>query len=207
MRTWHRNALIVTHGESAMVRSRLVVRRTRRIVTLAYVTAVAFAMPVAGQQDGATMSQCGLQFTLPAGWAIAPHPYAVEPECGFSLRPLAWDSLLIAHDSVDHFTMLVRVSEESFVESVPLSPFEAVEARWWVNGRLGLRNEAVAIARNGWQGVSGDGPFGCYRIGGGYAGACETPTALLGTDARSAIIEGGSEDVFRIVLESLRFVP
>ena len=181
--------------------------RARRVVTLACLSATALTTLAVGLHAQSTVRRCGLEFTLPGGWTIVPDPYVVEPECGLLLRPIAWDSLLVEQDSVDFFTILVRTSAVGFVQAVVTSAFELTEGAWWVNGRLGLRNEASAISRNGWQGVIGYGPFGCYRIGGGYAGVCDFPVALVGTHTLSAIIEGGPDDVFHAVLDGLRFVP
>ncbi|MEJ2215602.1 MAG: hypothetical protein P8099_03190 [Gemmatimonadota bacterium] len=154
---------------------------------------------------------CHVTFRYPADWVVRPASMDSGSVCGFRIRPLAWDSLIVEADSVEGaWTILLKVRSKGFDEAIGSSPFERRDSGWVVLGRLGLENVAVPVARNGWRGLRGDAPFGCYRMGGGYMGACEFPVALVGTDDYSATLEsggGGAPEVFERILETLRFLP
>jgi hypothetical protein len=152
---------------------------------------------------------CPVTFMYPASWTIAIDTTASEVACRLVLRPIAWDSLFVEADSVQGvYTVVLEIMARRFEDAVPLSPFEQRDTGWVALGRLGLEAPATAIAR-GWRGVRGEAPYGCYRMGGGYVGACSWPVALVGDDLFTARIDGAPDsiEVFERVLNSLTFTP
>lgn len=153
---------------------------------------------------------CHVAFRYPADWAVTIDTAPPVVACRFVLRPAAWDSLIVAADSIENaYTVRVIVEARGFDAVVPVTAFRRRDGAWIVGGRQGVEREATAIARNGWRGVWGEPLLGCSRIGGPYVAACELPTAVVGTDERSARIWGGvlSFDVFERVLETLELRP
>jgi hypothetical protein len=182
--------------------------RTARLLTTALVGLVSGESP---QQPELTFASapCHVAFRHPADWVVRPDTNQAADPCAFLIRPLAWDSLLVDADSVDLYTLGLRVVAQDFEAAVAESPFERRNGTWVILGRQGLENAATPIADRGWQGVWGTATIGCYRIEGGYAGLCDAPTALVGTATRSAMLEGGpqSENVFDRILATLELRP
>jgi hypothetical protein len=155
-----------------------------------------------------TSNACHVTFRYPNDWTVVADTTRSEVPCHILLRPTGWDSLFVLADSIEHsFEITIKIMASRFEDAWMDSPFERRDSGWVVGGRLGLENRATPIAQRGWQGVRGDAPFGCYRMGGGYAGACEWPTALVGAGGYSAYIEGAANvsDVFERLLETLAF--
>jgi hypothetical protein len=182
--------------------------RTARLITIALVGLAAGTSPQQPERTF-TSATCQVAFRHRADWVVGPDTSQAAGPCAFLIRPLAWDSLLLAADSVDLYTLGLRLVAEGFDAALAESPFERRNGAWVVLGRQGLESSATAIAGQNWQGVWGTATIGCYRLEGGYAGLCDAPTALVGTGTRSVMLEGGpqSEDVFARILATLELRP
>ena len=150
---------------------------------------------------------CHVAFGHPADWEVVPDSVEPDNPCRFLVRPRDWQQRLAANDSVDVYTILVRVVEHDVWHEVPETGFERRGARWVVLGRQGLAAPADTVSGPGWSGLRGTATVGCFREQGGYAGLCDAPSALVGTTARSMVLIAGpqSEDVFDRILVTLRF--
>jgi hypothetical protein len=153
---------------------------------------------------------CHVTFQHPSDWTVTRDTTRPDTPCLFVVRATAWDSLIVEADSTEYAsTVWVEVIAAQFVQALSQSPFEPRELGWVVGGRLGLENPAWEVARPGWRVLRGDAPLGCYRIGGGYVGACEFPVALAGAGGYTAMLQGGlgSDDAFDQILATLEFRP
>lgn len=161
--------------------------------------------------SAASDAGCPITFRYPTDWGAHRDTTFAEEPCTFTLRPQAWDSLLLAADSVDVYTIELRVIPEGFDAAVKRSAFAlGADGRWVVHGRAGAEAPAIAIDRRSWEGVWGTAALGCYRVTGSYLGAgCESPMAFVGTATHSVELVGahGSEDVFDRILGMLTFRP
>ncbi len=149
---------------------------------------------------------CHVAFRYPVSWTVQPETTQPDRVCLFRLRAAAWDSLLIEADSIqDVHTIRLEVLKHPFEEVLPMSAFERRDGGWVVGGRAGLESPATRIEGRGWRGVQGDAPVGCYRLAGGYVGACDIPMALVGADRYTIVVEGGpgTREVFDHVLATL----
>ncbi len=151
-------------------------------------------------------ASCHVAFRYPVSWTVQPETTQPDRVCLFQLRATAWDSLLIEADSVqDVHTIRLEVLTEPFEEVLPTSAFERRDGGWVVGGRWGLESPATSIEGRGWRGVRGDAPVGCYRLAGGYVGACEVPMALVGAGTYTIVVEGGpgTWEIFDRILATL----
>jgi hypothetical protein len=162
-----------------------------------------------GQQAGVRFvsQSCHTTFSRPADWEVVPDTSEPDNTCRFLVRPRDWQQRLIASDSVDVYTILVRIVEHDVWSEVPESGFERRGAGWVVLGRQGLERPADTVSGPGWRGLRGIATVGCFREEGAYAGLCDAPSAVVGTTARSLVLIAGSrsEDVFDRILATLRF--
>lgn len=163
----------------------------------------AFAQP--SERQFANRS-CHLAFAYPATWEVVSDTTDGTATCSFALRPRDWQPRLLANDSVDFFTIQVRVFPRGVWRQAPESGFERRAHGWVVLGRMGESSPADSIAGSRWSGLRGIAAAGCYREGGGYVGLCDTPVAVLGTQTRSVVLVAGprSENVFGRVIATLR---
>ncbi len=152
--------------------------------------------------------RCGVSFQYPSNWTVQAD--STEPSrCLFSIRPSAWDSLLIAADSVDVYTLTVEVVPEPFESVAAGRGFERRDGEWVVLGRQAMEAPAQLIEGPRWQhGVRGARVGGCYRLAGAYGGICELPAAVIGGDDTSASLDAGpqSGDVLDLILATFEFV-
>jgi len=180
-----------------------------------------FARPAQSDQ-GFASAVCHVAFRFPASWTVEPdttYPTldadlsdtaTASRSCTFRIRAAAWDSLFVEADSLEGVhTIWVQVTAQAFDGVLPMTAFERRDDGWIVGGRLGLENPATSIAGRGWRGIQGYAPVGCYRLGGGYAGACETPMALVAGGSHTVAVTGGpgTDDVFDRVLATLEVRP
>lgn len=156
-----------------------------------------------------TNPACQIAFNHPADWDIVPDATDPDTPCRFSLHPRNWRQLLTANDSVDLFTISLRVSPHDVWNLASESGFELRHGRWVVLGRDGVAAPADTTTGPGWHGVRGTASAGCYHEGGDYAGLCDNPTAVVGTATRAVVIVAGpqAEGVFDRVLATLQLSP
>ncbi len=157
-------------------------------------------------ERGFVNATCHVAFRYPVSWTVQPETTQPDRVCLFHLRAAAWDSLLIEADSVqDVHTIRLEVFTQPFEEVLPTSAFERRDGGWVVGGRAGLESPAASIEGRGWRGVRGDAPVGCYRLAGGYVGACEVPMALVGAGTYTVVVEGGpgTREIFDRILATL----
>ncbi len=154
-----------------------------------------------------TSQGCRTAFSRPADWEVVPDTSEPDSTCRFLVRPRDWQQRMIASDSVDLYTILVRIVGHDVWSEVPEAGFERRGAGWIVLGRQGLEQPADTVSGPGWRGLRGIATVGCFRGEGVYAGLCEVPSAVVGTRTRSLVLIAGprSEDVFDRILATLRF--
>ncbi len=165
---------------------------------------VGAAQSVATFEDTA----CHVAFQRPADWVVHPDPEALAEPCSYVVRPAAYDSLLIESDSVDVYSVYIEVIEGSPDVAAEYAGFEHREDGWVIRGRGGAETPGSTYSRADLTGVTGVAAAGCYRIHGSYAGACDSPAALVGRADRSVAIRGGprSEDAVAFVVSTLRIL-
>ncbi len=163
----------------------------------------------AGERSNSTFTSdsCGITFSHPADWIVLADSTLPNESCRFSLRPRDWAQRLIQDDSVDAYGISIRVAARGVWTEAPESGFERRGDHWVVLGRHGMEVPADTVSGEGWRGIRGTATIGCFREGGGYMGLCEVPTAVIGTESRSAAVFGASrsEDIFDHMLATLRF--
>lgn len=151
---------------------------------------------------------CKVTFAHPGDWEVVRDTSEGADSCRFTVRSRDWQQLLVANDSVDVHSIFVQIFARGVWAQVEESPFRRRDDGWVVLGRQDLDAPADSIGRDGWTGVRGTAPQGCYRLEGGYAGLCEQPTALVGTSDRSVLIIAGPQanDTFDRMLATLQFL-
>ena len=154
-----------------------------------------------------TSRSCHITFVFPAAWEVVDDTTDRTLPCGFRLRPRDWHARLAANDSVDNFTISIRVFPRGVWKQVPESGFERRPNGWVVLGRMGTAWPAESVATAQLRGLRGTAEAGCYRESGTYFGLCDNPTALLGTNSRSLLIIAGprGESVFKRLVATLSF--
>lgn len=152
---------------------------------------------------------CRLAFSYPADWEVVSDTVGSDTPCSFSLRPRAWQQLLLAHDSVDLYSILLRGYPNEVWSQASQNGFEHHDSGWVALGWQGAEAPADTVHGPGWHGVRGMPTAGCYKVQGPYFGLCDTPTAVVGTRTWAVVLVGGpqSEDVFDRVLATLRLGP
>jgi len=158
------------------------------------------------QQGDVTFSNvpCHLAFAYPSTWEVVRDTVDPQSDCNFLIRPKDREQRLVAHDSVDFFTISLRGLTGNPATVAPENGFERRGSRWVL---LGETNQpADTISGPGWSGWHGLTASRCYKVDGPYAGQCAMPTALVGTTNRSVLLVAGpqSQDVFDGILRTLR---
>ena len=150
-------------------------------------------------------AECQVAFQTPADWLARPDSSEFAEVCSFVVQPISRDSLLLESDSVDLHTIFLQVIAEAPERAAALHGFERRGGNWLILGRWGAESPGATYARAGLRGVIGVASAGCYRLGGSYVGACDSPVALLGNDVRSVTVRGGprSEDVVNLIASTL----
>ncbi len=181
--------------------------RTEVSRVLTVCLALALPVPAATSPSNRTFrdSVCHVSFEYPDDWAVETDSSPAAEACTYLVRPLAYDSLLLANDSVDVHTVFVQVIPQPPEVAAEDAGFEPRGRGWVILGRWGAETSGSPYRRGRLHGVTGIAAGGCYRVRGSYVGACDLPAALVGDEARSVAIRGGprSEDVVSLIVDTI----
>lgn len=149
--------------------------------------------------------ECGIEFLYPANWRVVEAPRPAGP-CRFRAVPLAWDSLLIANDSVDLHWLSIASAERPFESAARDFGFEQRGDRWFALGIPGVSEPVDSVRGPGWTGVRGSRTTRCNGMGSVMGGVCEAPAAVVTSGRRSVTLGGGPQagPILTLVLASLR---
>jgi hypothetical protein len=176
------------------------------VLTTVVVASSAFAQ--AADRQFAIQS-CHFSFRHPADWDVMSDTTDSAAPCRFVVRPRNWRQRVASNDSIDLFSVHMQVLPRGVWQEATANAFERRTSGWVILGRMGAAASADSITGTGWTGLRGIAPAGCYREGGGYAGTCDNPTAILGTSTRTVSLVGGpqSDLVVDRIVATLRFDP
>jgi hypothetical protein len=147
---------------------------------------------------------CHVAFAYPSTWEVVRDTVDPQNDCNFLIRPKDWQQRLVAHDSVDLYTISLRSVTGDPATAAPENGFERRGSRWVLLGETNQPTDTVSGP--GWRGWHGLASARCYHVDGPYAGQCDMPTAIVGNTNRSAVLVAGTraEDVFDRLLQTLR---
>lgn len=154
-------------------------------------------------------TSCRIEFDVPSGWVVTeakPEP-AYNERCAVEVRPRDLAKRM-EKDDVDRYTIRVSVPAGGSFLSAADEYFAFRKGRWITEGRQGLEDGAEVVNYGVWSGLRGSATVGCFHEGGGYAGLCDSPRAVLEDDFENVwIIEGGgwSYPAFDMILHTFKF--
>jgi hypothetical protein len=155
-----------------------------------------------------------MRFQVPAGWMVRRLPSDKSSDykntiCTVRVQPRNIADLIRKNDNVDVYTIEIATIAGDFDHAAQAGGFERRNNGWVVLGRTEIESPVHSIRSSGWMGLQGTATTGCYHEdGGGYAGLCDVPVAVVNDRARtSAIFDGRpqSSDQFESILKSFRF--
>ena len=169
------------------------------------------------QQGGWYSSrQCRMKFQIPSGWTA--HPLTPDRSgdsknaiCIVRLQPRNIADLIHQNDEVDLYTIeIATVVADNFDHAAESGGFERRKDGWVVLGRTDIESPAHSIKSSRWKGLEATATVGCFHEnGGGYAGLCDAPTAVVYDGAKtSAVLDGKpqSSDQFEKILKTFEFL-
>src|SRR5215470_2836254 len=77
---------------------------------------------------------CGIAFAYPSTWEIVRDTSDSQSGCNFLIRPKDWQQRLVAHDSVDLYTISLRSVAGDPASAAPENGFEKRGRRWVLLG-------------------------------------------------------------------------
>ena len=150
--------------------------------------------------------ECGIEFLYPANWRVELESRQPPRPCHFRAVPLAWDSLLIANDSVDLHWLAIASAQRPLDSVATDFGFELRGDVWFALGLPGVSEPLDSVRGPGWTGVRGSRTTRCNGMGSVIGGVCEAPAAVVTSGGRSVTLGGGPQagPILTLVLSSLR---
>jgi len=121
-----------------------------------------------GERDFASVP-CHVAFAYPSTWEVVRDTVDPQSACNFLIRPTDWQQQLVAHDSVDLYTISLRGVPGDPATAAPENGFERRGTRWVILGETNQR--ADTVSGSGWRGWHGLASARCYRVDGPLRGA------------------------------------
>lgn len=153
-------------------------------------------------------SSCGYEFRYSAEW-LAVADVQESRKCTVTIRPKDYKKRMAERD-VDVYTLILQVSEGSFLTAAEEAGFDFYDGSWVTVGRQGARDTAELYKTANLSGLHGEITSGCHHEKGGYAGLCSIEVFVLRDEEdRNLILHAKPEakSAIPLILKTFKFFP